>query len=168
VIFTSSLSDADHAATPAHQSAADAPASAGMTFSVTVYRRGFGMPFPRWLARVNLHVTNRILGPLATRLPGMGVIIHEGRKTRRRFRTPVLVFPRGRQFIIALTYGRESQWVQNVLAEGGCELETAGRFVHLTNPRVFHDARRSMMPAVVRIGLRLLNVSDFLEASSEG
>jgi hypothetical protein len=27
------------------------------------------MPAPPWLARFNLHVTNRILGPLAGRLP---------------------------------------------------------------------------------------------------
>jgi len=29
-------------------------------------------------------------------------------------------------FVIALTYGRESEWVKNVLAAGGCELETRG------------------------------------------
>jgi hypothetical protein len=46
------------------------------------------MPFPRWIARVNLHVTNRLLGPLARRLPGMGVVIHIGRKTHRQYITP--------------------------------------------------------------------------------
>ena len=89
------------------------------------------MPAPRWLARINLHVTNRLLGPLATRLPGMAVVMHLGRKTHRRYRTPVLVFRRGSRLIIALTYGRESQWVRNVLAEGGCELETEGRIIRL-------------------------------------
>jgi hypothetical protein len=39
------------------------------------------MPFPRWLARVNSHFTNRLLGPLARRAPGMGVIVYVGRKT---------------------------------------------------------------------------------------
>jgi hypothetical protein len=73
------------------------------------------MPFPRWLARVNLHVTNRVLGPLASRVPGMGVIIHLGRKSHQQYRTPVMVFRRSNRFIIALTYGRDSQWVQNVL-----------------------------------------------------
>jgi len=61
------------------------------------------MPAPRWLARFNLHVTNRILGPLALYMPGMGVIVHVGRKTRRVHRTPVLIFRQGQHFVIALT-----------------------------------------------------------------
>ena len=39
------------------------------------------MPAPRWLARFNLQVTNHLLGPLARRLPGWGVVLHIGRKT---------------------------------------------------------------------------------------
>jgi hypothetical protein len=49
------------------------------------------MPFPRWIARVNLHVINHLLAPIAQRLRGMGVVIHTGRKTHRRYRTPVMV-----------------------------------------------------------------------------
>ena len=123
------------------------------------------MPAPKWLARLNLHVTNRVLGPLAKYAPGMGVIVHTGRKTRRQYRTPVLVFRRGDHFVVALTYGRDSQWVQNVLEHGGCKFETMGRALQLTRPNVFHDEQRRSMPAVVRIILGLLNVSDFLEAS---
>ena len=63
------------------------------------------MPLPRWLARFNLRVTNRILGPLAEHGPGMGIVIHRGRKTKRHYRTPVMVFRRGEGFVIALTYG---------------------------------------------------------------
>jgi len=121
------------------------------------------MPAPRWLARFNLVVTNRILGPLATRLSGMGVVVHVGRKTHRQYRTPVMIFRRGDQLIIALTYGRESQWVQNVLSEGGCELETQGRTLQLINPRLYRDTQRTAVPALHRRILGLLNVSDFLE-----
>jgi hypothetical protein len=38
------------------------------------------MPAPRWLARFNLHVTNRIVGPLASLLPGMRVVVHVGER----------------------------------------------------------------------------------------
>jgi deazaflavin-dependent oxidoreductase (nitroreductase family) len=124
------------------------------------------MPAPRWLARFNLHVTNRLLSPLANHLQGMGVIVHIGRRTHRRYRTPVLIFRCGNHLIIALTYGRESQWVQNVLATDGCELENRGRLVRLVHPRVFHDPQRRTMPAFVRVMLRLLDVSDFLEVSA--
>jgi deazaflavin-dependent oxidoreductase (nitroreductase family) len=121
------------------------------------------MPAPRWLARINLHATNRILGPLAERLPGMGVVLHAGRKTHRRYRTPVMVFRQHNHFLIALTYGRKSQWVQNVLAQGNCELETQGHTLQLSQPRLIHDPQRSAMPPIVRVALGVLNVSDFLE-----
>src|SRR3989475_13173297 len=105
------------------------------------------MPFPRWLARFNLYVTNRILGPLARFVPGMAVVVHVGIKSHRQYRTPVLVFRRGPHFLIALTYGRDSQWVQNVLAEGGCDLETTGRTAGLKLPRVVRDPQRKAIPS---------------------
>ena len=123
------------------------------------------MPFPRWLARFNLYATNRILGPLAGFVPGMAIVVHTGRTTHRQYRTPVMVFRREDDFLIALTYGRESQWVLNVLAQGGCELETTGRTLRLTRPRIVHDPQRRKMPSFVRIFLGVLNVSDFLEMS---
>jgi deazaflavin-dependent oxidoreductase (nitroreductase family) len=95
----------------------------------------------------------------------MAVVVHLGRKSQRQYRTPVMVFRREHDFLIALTYGRESQWVQNVLAQGGCQLETKGRTVRLTRPRIVHDPQRRKMPSFVRIFLALLNVSDFLEMS---
>ncbi|MBV8052621.1 MAG: nitroreductase family deazaflavin-dependent oxidoreductase [Acidobacteriaceae bacterium] len=121
------------------------------------------MPFPRLLARLNLHVTNRILGPLAAKLPGMGIVVHTGRRTHRQYRSPVMFFRRDNDFIFALTYGRESQWVQNVLAHGSCEFETQGHTLRLSNPRLFHDPRRTVVKPPHRLVLGLLNVSDFLE-----
>jgi deazaflavin-dependent oxidoreductase (nitroreductase family) len=97
----------------------------------------------------------------------MGVVIHVGRKTRREYRTPVMVFRRDNRLVIALTYGRDSQWVQNVLAANGCELETRNRKLRLSCPRLFHDKRRESMPLFVRIVLGIINVSDFLELTVE-
>jgi hypothetical protein len=65
--------------------------------------------------------------------------------------------------VIALTYGADAEWVRNVLASGGCVLETRGRSVQLTRPRIFHDPHRHLVPAPVRVPLRLLDVADFLE-----
>jgi deazaflavin-dependent oxidoreductase (nitroreductase family) len=126
------------------------------------------MPAPRWLARFNLHVTNRILGPLALYMPGMGVIVHVGRKTRRVHRTPVLIFRQGQHFVIALTYGRDSEWVRNVIAQNGCVLETEGKSVQLTSPYLYRDDKRRAMPGIVRLMLGLMNVSDFLELTETG
>ncbi len=73
------------------------------------------------------------------------------------------VFARPGAYLIALTYGPDSQWVRNVLASGGCGLVTRGRRVKLTNPRLRHDPERRALPPPVRFILRLVNVSDFLE-----
>ena len=121
------------------------------------------MPLPRSIARVNRRVTNRLLGGLAQRLPGFGVVVHKGRTSGRQYRTPVSVFRRGDRYIIALTYGPNADWVRNVLADGGCTFETRGQALHLSRPRLFHDEARSAVPAPVRLVLGLVNVCDFLE-----
>ena len=121
------------------------------------------MPLPRWVARFNRHVTNRVLEPLALRLPHFGVIVHTGRKTGREYRTPVNVFPRPGGYVVALTYGPKSDWVRNVLAAGGCVLETRGRRLRLVRPRLYHDEQRRAVPAAVRVVGRLGRVSDFLD-----
>ena len=48
----------------------------------------------------------------------MGIVIHVGRRTRTVYRTPVIVFRTKDGFRFALTYGRDSEWVQNALAHG--------------------------------------------------
>jgi deazaflavin-dependent oxidoreductase (nitroreductase family) len=121
---------------------------------------------PRWVAAFNLKVTNRITAPFATGLPGFGVITHIGRKSARPFHTPVNVFPAPEGFLIALTYGPNSHWVQNVLAAGSAELETRRTKHHLSSPTVVHDPTRHRFPLVVRTVLRLVGATDFLQVSS--
>ncbi len=125
------------------------------------------MPAPRWLARLNRRATNHVMEPLALRLPMFGVIIHRGRKSGRTYRTPVNVFQRPEHFVFALTYGRESEWVKNVLAAGECQLETQGRTWQLTEPRLYHDPRHEAVPTWVSFMLGLLNVNDFVEMRVE-
>ena len=125
------------------------------------------MPAPKWLAHFNKQVTNRFTLRLAPRVPGFGVVIHTGRKSHRTYYTPVNVFPQPDGFVIALTYGSDSQWTRNVLENGGCKLITRGKVWRLTNPRLYHDERRLIAPGPVRMILGLLNVADFLKLSLE-
>jgi deazaflavin-dependent oxidoreductase (nitroreductase family) len=120
-------------------------------------------PLGRSVARFNTRVTNRLTVPLARRLPGFGVVLHVGRRSGRRYRTPVNVFRTPRGYVFALTYGPEAEWVKNVLAASGCELLTRGRVLRLTSPELRHDPHRRVVPAPVRLPLRLLRVTDFLE-----
>jgi deazaflavin-dependent oxidoreductase (nitroreductase family) len=117
---------------------------------------------PRWLAAFNRTATNRLTGRFAARLPGFGVIIHRGRRSGRSYRTPVNVFRTRDGYVVALTYGPDGDWVRNVTAAGGCDLETRGRRLSLGSPQIVHDPSRAVAPPAVRAVLRALGVTDFL------
>lgn len=121
------------------------------------------------LARINLAVTNRITGKFAGWLPLFGIITHVGRKSGKAYHTPVNVFRTPTGFAVALTYGRESEWVKNVLAAKGCELQTGGRRYHLSDPTIVHDPSRKQFPFPVRMVLGIVGANDFmkLERSTE-
>jgi deazaflavin-dependent oxidoreductase (nitroreductase family) len=121
------------------------------------------MPLPGWLAEVNRTVTNRLTRPVAGRLPGFAVVVHTGVRTGKRYRTPVNLFRSDERYVIALTYGRDRDWVRNVLAAGGCEIETRGRSVRLTDPRIVRDERGRPVPIAIRPFLKALGVTEFLE-----
>ena len=125
------------------------------------------MALGRRMATFNRHVTNRLLGGVATRLPGFGVVLHVGRRSGRRYRTPVNVFRTPSGYLLALTYGSGAEWVKNVVAANGCELVTAGRTKRLVSPRLFRDDRRARLSIPVRVILRLARVSEFLELDLE-
>lgn len=78
--------------------------------------------YKRQLAAFHRAITNQISSPFASRLPGFGIVTNVGRRSGKVYRTPVNVFRRPQGFLIALTYGKESGWVKNVLDAGGCEV----------------------------------------------
>jgi deazaflavin-dependent oxidoreductase (nitroreductase family) len=119
----------------------------------------------RWVAAFNRVVTNRITSRFAARLPGFGILTHVGRKSGTLYHTPVNVFQAPEGFLIALTYGRESEWVKNVLAAGGCKLETRGVVYQLSAPTIVHDPTRQRFPLFVRMVLRLTGANDFMQLS---
>jgi deazaflavin-dependent oxidoreductase (nitroreductase family) len=78
------------------------------------------------------------------------------------YQTPVNVFAAQDGYILALTYGPDTDWVKNVLAAGGCELRTRGRTIQMTAPRPYHDETRHGIRTVERQVLRAIRVADFL------
>jgi deazaflavin-dependent oxidoreductase (nitroreductase family) len=121
------------------------------------------MPLPHWLTRVNLALTNNLIRPFAGYLPWFGVLEHVGRRSGTIRQTPINIFRRGDAYVIALTYGPEVQWLQNILATGGCRVMMRGQWVALAKPRCFRDPHRQAMPIVVRSALWVLNVTEFVE-----
>jgi deazaflavin-dependent oxidoreductase (nitroreductase family) len=120
------------------------------------------MPLPRTLARWNKVGLNRVTKHVAPWMPGFGVVAHTGRRSGRRYQTPVNVFPAEDGYLLALTYGPDSDWVKNVLAAGGCELVTRGRTVRLVSPQLVHDEDRRGIRPLERQVLPLIGVADFL------
>jgi deazaflavin-dependent oxidoreductase (nitroreductase family) len=123
------------------------------------------MPLPGWLGHFNRRATNRVTGPFAARLPGFAIVVHTGRRSGQRYRTPVNFFRLRDDFVIALTYGRQTDWVRNVIAAGGCEVDTRGRTLSLQNPRIVTDERGTLVPRPIRLILRAIGVSEFMMLS---
>jgi deazaflavin-dependent oxidoreductase (nitroreductase family) len=123
------------------------------------------MPLPRALARFNVRVTNRVLRHVVVWLPGFAVVAHVGRRTGIVHETPLMLFRHEDRFVIAMTYGPDTEWAKNVLAAGGCRARTRRHLIELTAPHLVHDPSRRMVPWVVRPVLRLLRADDFLVLS---
>lgn len=124
------------------------------------------MPIPRRVARWNKVGLNRITRHVAPWMPGLGLVVHRGRRSGREYQTPVNVFGADDGFVIALTYGADTDWVKNVQAAGGCELRTRGRVLRVGSPRVYHDETRHGIRPLEREMLRLLGVADFLSVKT--
>lgn len=104
------------------------------------------MKLSRRVARFNRLVNNRIQGIYAWLVPPWAVIVHRGRRSGRRYRTPVLAFLRGRVLIIALLYGEESEWLRNLQAGDGQIVRRGRTHAVLGAPRVLETsaARREL------------------------
>lgn len=121
------------------------------------------MPLPRALARFNKVATNRVATPFAQLLPGTAVVEHRGRRSGRRYRTPVLLFTVGDRLRIALTYGPDTDWVRNVQAAGAAVVHTRGRAVPVTAPHLGEDPQAQWAPPPVRWALRAIGAGGYLD-----
>jgi deazaflavin-dependent oxidoreductase (nitroreductase family) len=115
------------------------------------------MKLSRRVARFNKSINNRVQGVYAWILPPWAVILHRGRRSGRRYRTPVLAFRRDRTLIVALLYGEESDWLRNLQSAGG-RFVRMGRTYELSAPRVVDTSAAvelSRLSALARAYCRL-------------
>jgi deazaflavin-dependent oxidoreductase (nitroreductase family) len=66
--------------------------------------------------------------------PLWAVLWHRGRKSAKAYSTPVAVIPTEATFIIALPWGRETDWVRNVRAAGRCTIRWKATDYECTDP----------------------------------
>ncbi len=125
------------------------------------------IPLPRSVARFNRRVTNRVLGPLAPRLPGFGVVVHRGRRSGRAYRTPVNVFARPGGVVVALAYGPNSDWsATSWPMTAAHSRRVAGRNSSGRRGSMPHGADNSVRAAI--IGLRDQRLLELLGGRSTG
>ena len=95
------------------------------------------MKFTRGYARWNRAVTNKAVRLWAGWVPGMGVLTHVGRKSGKKYRTPLNIFPTDDGYAVLLPYGpTTTEWLKNLRAAGSADLVHYGRHIRVTNPRI--------------------------------
>jgi deazaflavin-dependent oxidoreductase (nitroreductase family) len=128
------------------------------------------MPLPLWVTRVNLRVTNPLLGMLSDDVPPFATLHHVGRTSGRRFRTPIMAFPTPGtdRITVALTYGPRVQWLRNIEAGRPARLVRRRRVLVLSDPVRLHGAQGARsVPRWTRLGLRLLGTDEFVSLRAD-
>jgi deazaflavin-dependent oxidoreductase (nitroreductase family) len=120
------------------------------------------------LARFNRRLPNRVIRTFAgRRLSPVALMVHQGRRSGRQYRTPVMPLPLGDGFLVSLPYGPERDWVRNVLAAGRCTLQRGGRRFELADPRLLDAAGAApLLPAALRPALRVVPGIHFVRLSA--
>lgn len=98
------------------------------------------MKLSRRVADFNRALNNPLQGLYAWLLPPWAVILHHGRRSRRKYRTPLLAFRLDRTLVIALLYGEESDWLRNLRAHGGAVVQGGQTFPILGEPCIVDTA----------------------------
>ena len=121
------------------------------------------MPMHVAVARFNKRVTN----PLLRHLAGHGWFVeveHAGRRSGKTYRTPIMAFRQGPTITVALTYGRDVDWLHNLRAAGGGRMHVKGSLVTLGAPRDLSESEGlRRMPVPIRQMLPVMGCHDFVE-----
>lgn len=124
------------------------------------------MSFADRLANFNRSVTNRGMRLLSGRVPPLATVLHEGRRSGREYRTPVMAFRTDSGVVIALTYGPDRDWVRNIESAGQCRIEQGGRTRDFASPTILgREEGLALMPFWIRPVVSVW-VDDFLTLES--
>ncbi|BBZ08077.1 hypothetical protein MDOR_22460 [Mycolicibacterium doricum] len=114
--------------------------------------------FPEWLDRLQSTYFNPVIRPLAGHLPGLALIKHTGRRSGRRFETPVTAYRKGSEIAIVLGHGM-TDWARNAIAAGEADIKLFRDELHIVNPRIVPNGREvTALPSFARRQARNLAV----------
>jgi deazaflavin-dependent oxidoreductase (nitroreductase family) len=88
-----------------------------------------------------LRLVTRAMRPLALRSAGKegsstSVVRHVGRRSGRTYQTPVIAAQHDDSFLIALPYGKRTDWLKNVLDASSATIVTNGHTYEVDQPEV--------------------------------
>ena len=146
---------------------------AGAVMAVRDWRRGRragGAPIGRVRDAMNGRIDPWLMehGFAGGQHSEIGTVEHVGRKTGLTHRTPVYpTFVDGRVWI-PLPYGEASQWAQNVVAAGYCQLRLHGTVFGLDEPQIVAASDNPKLPRLAArltgwLGVEYLRLHRFAE-----
>lgn len=112
----------------------------------------------------------RIVNPLVLRIAGrrfmpiVGILHHRGRKTGRRYATPLGIRPAAAGgFVMPLTFSEAAGWYRNVVAAGSCVVTWRGADHTVASPAIVDRAMAlPAFPRYERLALRAIGIHEFL------
>lgn len=127
-------------------------------------------PLHSRLGRTLTKSANVALAPIARRgwIGPWGILEHVGRKSGRRYRTPLAILPAGDRLLLPVPFGLGTQWVQNVLAAGEATLHWHGTDVPVSDPRIVSWSEvRPLVSRPLRVVVWFTRVRDLVSLQPE-
>lgn len=120
------------------------------------------------LRTFNKYVTNRVLRGFAHSSRGpFAILRHTGRRSGKQYETTFWVWPQGEDFVIALTYGPEVDWLRNLRASNKGMLFWHGKTYTISDPELIESsAALSAFPAFIRFVMRRLGTHQFVRVKA--
>jgi deazaflavin-dependent oxidoreductase (nitroreductase family) len=128
---------------------------------------------PSPFVRIVMRPLTKRFNPLMLKLAGRdnfrmaAQVRHVGRRSGRSYTTPVSARISGNVAIIPLTFGSTSDWAQNILAAGGCEIRLDGQEYEASNPVLVSRSEirpllRSLFRRRERVMTAMLGIVQFM------
>lgn len=111
-----------------------------------------------------------LLNPLMLRLAGRrhwyaSVIEHTGRRSGKRYSTPIVADRVGEHVIIPLPYGTQVDWVRNIMSSGEATMVSKGHTYHLVSPELIDSTQAlPLLPRDRRRTFERVDIEHFLRA----
>jgi deazaflavin-dependent oxidoreductase (nitroreductase family) len=121
-------------------------------------------PFQRMIRMSNKHLLN----PLMLRLAGSrfwyaSVIEHAGRRSGKKYSTPIVADRVDGEVLIPLPYGTQVDWVRNVMTAGRGTLVHKGETLSVTSPELIDSTQAlPLLPANRRRTFERINIGHFM------